>query len=68
MAQEFVSQLSELRSIALERLLTTPLEVLQRKEFLEDVESNTDKINVAMANMRDHLAELAEEAENQVSR
>jgi len=66
MAQEFIAQLTELRNITLERLLTTPLEVLQRKEFLEDVDSNTEKVNLAMANMNAYLTELAEDAEDKV--
>jgi len=66
MAQEFIAQLTELRNITLERLLTTPLEVLQRKEFLEDVDSNTEKVNLAMANMNAYLIELAEDAEDKV--
>jgi len=67
-AQEFISQLNELRAVVLERLLTTPLEVLQRKEYLEDVQSNTAAIDTASDNMRSDLAELAADTEQKVSR
>jgi len=67
-AQEFISQLNELRAVVLERLLTTPLEVLQRKEYVEDVQSNTAAIDTASDNMRSDLAELAADTEQKVSR
>ena len=66
MAEEFIEQLSELRNMVNERLLTTPLEVLQRKEFIDDVNSNTAKINNAIENMQNDLADLAEDSELKV--
>jgi len=65
-SEEFLTALSELRNVILQRLLTTPLEVLQRKEFLADVETNTDKISVVIENMHSDLHDCAEEAEQQV--
>jgi len=67
MAQEFIRQLTELKSVVLQRLLTTPLEVLQRKEFLEDIHTNTVKINTAIDNMQNDLSELTLDAEHKVS-
>jgi len=65
-AQELMAQLNELRNVVFERLLTTPLEVLQRKEFIEDVENNVDKIRTATENMNADLAEAAADAEQKV--
>jgi len=63
---QFNSALSELRNVLMERLLTTPLEVLQQNEFIEDVEANTSRINDAAENLRNDLADSAEEAERKV--
>jgi len=65
-AQEFLAQLNELKNVVLQRLLTTPLEVLQRKEFLEDVQTNTDKISVAIENMHDDLEDATLDAGQKV--
>jgi len=66
MAHALSQHLSDLRGVIMERLLTTPLEVLQRKEFLQDVEANTGNIDEAFAKMQQELTELAMEAEQQV--
>ena len=65
-AHEFIRLMGELRHIVLDRLLTTALEVLQRNEFLEDVQTNTDKVDAAMEVMRNDLAEIAADAELKV--
>ena len=66
MAGEFISQLAELRNVVMERLLTTPLEVLRRKELIEDVQTNTENINAAYEKSCKELAELAASAEQKV--
>jgi len=50
----------------MERLLTTPLEVLQRKEFLDDVNTNTDKVMLVIDSMHKDLEEVAADAEQKV--
>ena len=65
-AQAFIDELSELRNIVFERLLTTPLEVLQRKEFVDDVNSNTAKINTAIENMINEMNDAVADAEQKV--
>ena len=67
MAQALIAQLGELRLVVLERLLTTPLEVLQRREYLEDVQDNTAYIDTTFDNVQQNFTELAAEAEQQVS-
>ena len=57
-----------MKNVILERLLTTPLEVLQRKEFIDDIKTNTTKMNIAIENMNDDLSEVAADAEQKVSR
>ena len=64
--QEFIAQLNELRSVVFERLLTTPLEVLQRKEFLEDMQSNKAKCDAAIAKLHHERSEITAVAEQKV--
>jgi len=65
-AEEFITQLNELQKVLLVRLLTTPLEVLQRKEYIEDVQNNTAKVEALTEIMQQDLAELTAEKEQQV--
>jgi len=66
MAAQLIDQLNELRSVTLERLLTTPLEVLQRNEYLEDVQNNTAEVDTAIDIMHQDLEELAADTEQKV--
>ena len=62
----FLSLLAELRSRVLERLLTTPLEILERKEYLNDVESHNDELQSHETRLEAELTQTARDAEREV--
>ena len=66
MVRKFLVELEKMRVVILERLLTTPLEILQRREYIEDVQNNTDKAAKATDQLTIEMTELALEAEQQV--
>jgi len=66
MVLEFVARLNELRNVVFERLLTTPLEMLQIKEFMEDVQSNTANADAAIDDLGLEFSELVNQTEQMV--
>ena len=66
MVRKFLVELEKMRAVILERLLTTPLEILQRREYIEDVQNNTDRVAKATDQLTIEMTELALEAEQQV--
>jgi len=66
MVRKFLVELEKMRAVILERLLTTPLEILLRREYIEDVQNNTDRVAKATDQLTIEMTELALEAEQQV--
>jgi len=65
-AKRFISALMQLRKLIMERFLTSPLELLQRMEYLRDVKKHIGQLGDAIGQMEAELAEAIRDRDEKV--